>query len=80
MSETQNFQVIVKSVKRIASGSVNGNPRYALHTDRGIFKTKVDAQCGYTVTNDFSEIGEYAIPAVLHCTKSGYVIDWTLTD
>lgn len=79
MAKSTDHTVTVHSVERIQS-STNGNPRYQLNTDKGPFRTAVDTQCGYTVTNDFSEYGDYAIPAVLHCENgnSMRVIGWEL--
>lgn len=43
------------TVTRVERGprSPMGNPSFIFHTDAGVFMTRKDAQCGYTVENDF---------------------------
>lgn len=50
------MRVTIKSVKRLTN-STNGNPRWELNTSEGTFKTKTDAQCGYSISNNTS--GDY---------------------
>lgn len=56
------------------NNSVNGNPRFDLHTSDGTFTTQSDAACSYDVDNITRTIprGE-TIPVVLHTTPAGRV-------
>lgn len=54
--------------------SVNGNPRFDLHTSDGTFRTMSDASCSYDVDNITRTIprGE-TIPVTLSLTPAGRV-------
>lgn len=56
------------------NNSVNGNPRYDLHTSDGTFTTQSDGACAYDVDNIIRTIphGE-TIPVTLHTTRAGRV-------
>lgn len=50
MSTAKTVTTILHGVTRL-NNSVNGNPRFTLHTDDGDFTLQSDAACGYEVTN-----------------------------
>lgn len=56
------------------TNSVNGNPRFDLHTSDGTYRTQSDASCSYDVDNITRTIprGE-TIPVTLHTTPAGRV-------
>lgn len=62
------------------NGSVNGNPRFILHTlEHGDFTTQSDGGCNYEVRNDFNRASESApVACTLHTTRAGYVFNWDL--
>ena len=61
------------------NGSVNGNPRFILHTTDGDYTTQSDSGCNYSVRNDFDRASESApVSAVLNTTRAGYVFGWDL--
>ena len=74
----KTLAVTVHSIKRVGTSAL-GNPQYALNTDQGTFKTRENSGCAYAITNDFSEHGQYAIPAVLELSAHNTVTGWTLT-
>lgn len=48
--EYKEYPVVVIAVRR-HSTSTNGNPRYQIDTDQGVFYTGVDASLGYGIGN-----------------------------
>lgn len=46
----KSYKVVVYDIKR-HSTSRNGNPRYQIATDQGVFYTGVDASLAYGITN-----------------------------
>jgi|TARA_B100000073_G_scaffold299885_2_gene265991 hypothetical protein len=45
-------QINIRKVERLNNSSV-GNPRWALHTAFGVFKTKSNAACAYEVCTNW---------------------------
>lgn len=61
------------------NGSVNGNPRFILHTADGDYTTQSDSGCNYSVRNDFDRARESApVLVTLNTTRAGYVFGWDL--
>lgn len=69
-------QVTVLRAKR--AGSAGGSPVWEIHTDKGVYLTAKQAQCAYTVDNDFRSDEPVNIPVTLELDKSGRVTGWTL--
>lgn len=57
--------------------SVNGNPRFDLHTSAGTFTTQSDASCSYDIENVARMIpaGGAGLPVTLKTTRAGRVWD-----
>jgi hypothetical protein len=50
MSNNIAIRTRIFSTERL-NNSVNGNPRYKLYTEAGVFTTQSDAQLGYQIPN-----------------------------
>jgi hypothetical protein len=70
-----NITVLWYSVTRL-DNSVNGNPRYILHTDNGPYITQTDAALGYEIGNLRNRIpAKGAMEVTLHLSETGKVWD-----
>jgi hypothetical protein len=67
MSKGTTIHATILAVKRERS-SVNGNPAWTLHTDRGFFRTQSDASCGYVISDGMRDR-----EAILDLTPAGRV-------
>lgn len=59
------------------NNSVNGNPRYDIHTSDGVFRTQSDAAFVYGIGNDGGPAGKRC---VLSLTRAGRVWNLQVTD
>lgn len=55
------------------NNSVNGNPRYTLHTTGGNYTTSSDSACAYDVQNILHGLRGEAVRVTLHTTRAGRV-------
>ena len=58
--------------------SINGNPRFVLHTDEGNYRTSSDAAISYDIENHVNSRYDSWVGkrVTLGLTKAGRVIDW----
>jgi hypothetical protein len=78
-TKTSYANVQVTGYTRL-NNSVNGNPRYILHTvEDGDWTTQSDSGCNYEVRNDFDRATEAKpVAATLHTTPAHKVFNWEL--
>jgi len=70
---TPKFRTNLRGASRLNS-SVNGNPRFTLHTDDGDFVTKSDSSISYEIENLTSRISRGGFMDVeMETTRAGRV-------
>jgi hypothetical protein len=83
-SKDQTITATLYGAERLTN-SVNGNPRFKLHTSEGDLITKSDASMGYEVDNhtgrpEHSSRSWVGKRVRFTATKAGRVWDWQLAD
>lgn len=51
MERNYEITVTVRAIQRAERLSVNGNPRFSITTDQGVFGTQTDAAINYSMEN-----------------------------
>lgn len=67
----------VRGVERLKLSNF-GNPAWNFATDYGPLRTTPNAQCGYTVDNDFRPGESLDIRAKLYLDEFGFIWKWEL--